>query len=402
MKLPWLISALEADGPIISVHIDTTRTDPQSAAELETRWGMMRDALAADGAPAARLDEIEELLLTPSGIGGRQGRSIFADDQQILVDRMLPAPPLREHAVRGEHPELVPLVQLTSYAIRQLLIVVDRAGADLHLRVPENPSLFQGENPLGEQAQVDGDHDELHKASVGGGSQHGWRAKNIEARVEDSWERNADAVAATVTKVVREHDPEMIMLSGDVRASALLQDALGEEISRRIEVLSGGERGLPPEKTAVKDEVARATREFRRERQRAIVGSFHESQARDGASLAGADDIAAALERGQVDELLVVIGREPESAEELLRAALRTDAGITAVDPALDGIPEGIGALLRWKDDSTPSQRIGSMSGDTRRELAGDGHESYGEQRTGASDALEDTVDQEEEELSRA
>src|SRR5699024_3740482 len=78
VKLPWLTPVLEQSGPFLSVHLDTTRTDPAAASELEARWAQMRSRLGADGAPSALLDESEETVLSPSSLGGRQGRSHFA------------------------------------------------------------------------------------------------------------------------------------------------------------------------------------------------------------------------------------------------------------------------------------------------------------------------------------
>ncbi|MDN6304138.1 MAG: hypothetical protein L0J57_14000, partial [Brachybacterium sp.] len=250
----------------------------------------------------------------------------------------------------------------------QLLIVVDRAGADLHLRSAENPSISHGPNGLGEDSTVDGGHDVLHKASVGGGPQHGWRADNFEARVEDSWERNADAVAGSVEKILRERRVDMVMLSGDVRAMGLLREALGRETHDRLIEVSGGTRGVALDRGSFREELDRATREFITARQEELAARFRESQARDGAAGGGAAEVAQALARGQVEELVLVSGHEPAGIEELLRTALATDASVSALQEDALGIPEGIGALLRWRDESTPSNSIGSMSGDSRRE----------------------------------
>ena len=307
-------------------------------------------------------------MLSPSTLGGRQGRSVFANDDGILVDRVLPAPPLQESAHRGEFPQLLPLLQLIPFAVRQLLVVVDRAGADLHLRAPENPSIAHGPNGLGEDATVEGGHDVLHKASVGGGPQHGWRADNFEARVEDSWERNADAVAEAVERALREHRVDMVMLSGDVRAMGLLREALGRETRDRLLEVPGGSRGAALDRGPFREALTRATEEFIAARQRDLEGRFRESQARDGASVGGATEVAQAIGRGQVEELVFVTGGEPAGIEELLRTALAIDASVSALQEDALGIPEGVGALLRWKDEATPSNSIGSMSGDRARE----------------------------------
>jgi hypothetical protein len=368
VKLPWLTPVLEAEGPVVSVHLDTTRTDPLAAGELEARWARRRADLAADGTPEGLLEEIQESVLSPSRLGGRHGRSVFATDSGILVDRVLPAPPLTESAYRGEFPQLLPLLQLIPFAVPQLLVVVDRAGADLHLRAPEDPSLGHGTNGLGADASVEGGHDVLHKAGVGGGAQHGWRADNFEARVEDSWERNADAVAAAVERTLREHRVDMVMLSGDVRAMGLLREALGRETRERLIEVPSGSRGTTLERGPFREALTAATTEFIAARQRELAERFRESQARDGASVGGAAEVAQALGRGQVEELVFVSGAEPSGIEELLRAALATDAAVSALQEDALGIPEGVGALLRWRDEATPSNSIGSMSGDSARE----------------------------------
>lgn len=368
MRLPWLTTVIENAGPFTTVHLDTTRTDPRTVTELEARWQHLRSALVEDGTPEPLLAQIEETVLAPSSVGGRHGRTIIAVDDEILVDRVLPVPPLEDVAERGDHACLLPLVRLTPYAVSQLLVLVDRAGADLRLRAPQNPSIAQGPNALGDRDTVDGGHDVLHKPNLGRGSRHGWRADNDEARVEDSWERNAGAVAEAVDRIVREQDPAMLLLSGDVRAMSLLKDALGVESRERLREVAGGTRSVGLESDTFREAVSAATEEFVAGRQQQLLARFQESQGRDDASVAGAADVAQSLEQGQVEDLILVTGHEPHDAEALIRGALRTDAGITAVSSEVDGITDGVAALLRWRDEATPSSRISSMSGDSHRE----------------------------------
>ena len=68
MKLPWLKSALEQDGPILSVYLDTTRTDPNAAAELSIRWEQLRTQMVSEGAPTALLDDIHRTVQLPQPI----------------------------------------------------------------------------------------------------------------------------------------------------------------------------------------------------------------------------------------------------------------------------------------------------------------------------------------------
>src|SRR5690625_5269337 len=98
MKLPWLKSALEQEGPILSVYLDTTRTDPTAAAEFSIRSGQLRTQLTAAGAPTHLLTDVERTVLPPSAIGGRHGRAVLASGSEILVDRVLPVPPYQDLA----------------------------------------------------------------------------------------------------------------------------------------------------------------------------------------------------------------------------------------------------------------------------------------------------------------
>lgn len=375
MNLSWLMPVLETEGPFLSIYIDSTRTDPSAASGLSTRWGHFRSKLAAKGAPEEILEEIEETLLEPSPIGGRHGRAILATGSNILVDRVLPAPPRQDSAHWGDEPVLVPLLQVIPYAVRQLLVEVDRSGADLHLRAPENPQITKNDNGLGEDSSVEGGHDELHKSSVGGGSQHGWRSSNLEARVEDSWERNAEAVASKVDAIVRDRQLDMLLLTGDVRAQSLLKDQLSKEALAILKEVPGGTRGVSLDRASFREEMARVTEEFIKSRQKSLADQFTENQSRGGDSVAGASEVAEALQRGQVSELILTIGAEPDNAEELARQALATDAGISTLDAEYATLPEGVGALLRWRDGATPSNSLSSMSRDHGRENATDAND---------------------------
>lgn len=374
MKLPWLKSALENnDGPFLTVYLDTTRTDPTAASEVESRWEQFRGQAAKAGAPENILAEVEESLLRQPSIGGRHGRAVLANADRILLDRVLPVPPQQELIDWGERPVVLPLLQLTPHAVSQLLIEVDRAGADLHLRAPEDPDLTKNVHGRGEDTSIDGGHDELHKSrATGADSGRGWRTDNFEARVEDSWERNAEAVAEQVNKLVRERKPHVVFLTGDVRAEALLKAELHKDVLDRLKELSGGTRGLSLERASFREELAQAVRDHVDATQQEYAEKFRETQGRDTGSVAGSFHVAEVLRRGQVDELLFNPGREPENIEELLHQAILTDAGVYALDDEAFSLPDGIAALLRWDDETTPSNTLSSMSGDPARRDAVD------------------------------
>src|SRR5665647_3043140 len=94
-------------------------------------------------------------------------------------------PPAREEAFHDGVPALMPAAQAEEDAVRYLLVEVDRSGADLTWSGTDTPA------PEPDADHVEGGHDVLHKVRAGG-----WSHRRMQSRAEDSWERNAEAVAA--------------------------------------------------------------------------------------------------------------------------------------------------------------------------------------------------------------
>src|SRR5665647_2404807 len=84
---------------------------------------------------------------------------------------------------------------------------------------------------------VEGGHDVLHKVRAGG-----WSHRRMQSRAEDSWERNAEAVAAELDRAVVEHRPELVLITGDVRAVAMIREELGRPTADLLVEVPGGSR----------------------------------------------------------------------------------------------------------------------------------------------------------------
>src|SRR5699024_2899742 len=115
-------------------------------------------------------------------------------------------------------------------------------------------------------------------------------------------------------------------------------------------------------------EVEAVTDRHIRKREENVAERLREEEGRDGLSAAGAEEVRIALGRGQVSDIVLVDGASPANVEELLFTAVQTDAGVQSAGDDVIELPDGVGALLRWKDDSTPSGSISSLSGDPARE----------------------------------
>jgi hypothetical protein len=151
--------------------------------------------------------------------------------------------------------------------------------------------------------------------------------------------------------------------------------------------------------------VSEALETFRRTRRTAVLDRYREALGRGEAAVTSVDDVVTVLQRGQVAEVVLHedatlpgsslserrlwVGPEPlqiASSESdlaaigvtsgarqmpadvaLIRAALGQDAGLTIASDGQVEVVDGIGAVLRWSDDSTPSESVPTQSDDQSR-----------------------------------
>jgi len=394
VELHWFKPLLGRPAPFVTVHLDATRADASGDEEVAGRWRSLRRELERAGATATVLDEIEERVTRPTGVAGPHGRVVVADGAGVVVDRVLKEPPAQSTAVLDDVPVLLPAVRAADQATRFLLVEIDRQGADL---------TWSDGSGLRDAAKesVEGDHDVLHKAREGGG----WAHRRMQMRAEDSWERNAETVAADLDRQVVEKKPEIVLVTGDVRAVSLLCHAVAPRTKDLLVEVAGGSRADGVKQDVFQQRVAEALEQFRARRREDTLERYRSEIGRGGAAVTSLDDVVTVLQRGQVRELVLHedvtlpdstlsartlwVGPEPlqiatgesdlvgigvtEGARRmpadvaLLRAALGQDAGLTiATDGSVD-VLDGVGAVLRWNDDSTPSEAVPTQSHDQGR-----------------------------------
>lgn len=396
MKLDSLKPLLHHDGPLTTVCLDVSRSEDVGDKEIRSRWNGLRRGLEQHGAPSRTLDLMQELVLRPTHVPGPHGRYLVVSGEQVLFDQVLADPPVRDEAFHDGSPSLLPAVRAADEAVRYLLVEIDRSGADLSW------SGTDSHRPDTELGEVEGGHDVLHKYQGGG-----WSHRRFQARVQDSWERNAEAVSEEVERIVTRYKPELVLVTGDVRAVALLKEAAGHETSAVLTEVPGGARADGVKAESFARHVAEVLEAYRARRREGVVDRLREALGRGDGAVTELGDVVDVLRRGQVEELIVLrnaagdsvahlnerslwVGPEPlqvatnrrelaalgvpdDEARELradiavLRAALAQDAGFTF---ALDGsvtLVDGLGALLRWTDASTPHETAPAYTGDTHR-----------------------------------
>lgn len=400
MKLDSLKPLLHHDGPLTTVCLDVTRGDESSGdREVRSRWNGMRRSLEQSGAPVETVAVIEEAVLRPTHVAGPHGRYVVAAEGRVLWDQVLPEPPARDEAFHDGAPSLVPAVAALDDAVRYLLVEVDRSGADLRWfgAEPRRTGEFTAR-----VEHVDGGHDELHK--VGGG---GWSHRRFQARVHDSWERNAEAVAAELDKAVAEHRPELVLITGDVRALPLVRAAAGHQVGDLLVEVPGGSRADGVKEDVFAQRLEDVLAAYRARRRAGVVERISEALGRGEGGVTSLDDIVDVLRKGQVAELVVLrtaggasvaklnerrlwtgpdplqlgtrrgdlaaLGVPDDAARELradvavLRAVVAQDAGFTYADEGSVDLVDGVGALLRWSDAATPHETAPSYTADRHR-----------------------------------
>jgi hypothetical protein len=394
VKTDWMKPLLGRPGPFVTVYLDGSRGIEAGKRELDGVARTVRRELTEHGAPAALCDAVEERIVRPVRVPGPHGRVLIATEEHgVILERILSEPPTEPSVEYGPVPMLLDAARSADESVDYLLVVVDRLGGDLTWSWGGDPD----RQP--EPVSVEGGHDDITKTKTGSLSD-----KRIDNRAEDSWERNAEAVAREVDRQVVEHRPELVLLTGDVRAVGLVRDALAHRSAQLVVEVPGGSRAAGVHEVSFEGKVREAVAGFRDRRRGAVIDAYREGQGRDDGSVTELGDVVAVLQRGQVSELLlsalvgpgselderelwvgpeaVQLGLTREDVAELgasdgihplpaavalVRAALGQDAGLTFVPDGAAELVDGVGAVLRWHDAGTPSESAPTMSADRGR-----------------------------------
>lgn len=375
MELTWLQPLTNAEGPFTSVHLDVTRADPSTDQALRLRWAGVRRELEAAGAPPELVARIGERVGAATGRHGEASRSVVADGAGVLLDRVMPHRPPRDTCLHGPVPDLVPIARAIDGSVTYLLVEVDRRGGDI--------SVVDSLAGQLEEHEVEGGHDELHKVPGGG-----WAHRRYQNRVEDSWERNAEAVAQDLTKVVERHRPELILVTGDQVARTAVREHLGRAVLDLVVPLDGGGRGDGVNRDAVEADIAAALDRHRQTRTGEALARFQDASGRRTLAASGPQEVAAALTAGAVETLLLhtetlaqqqlwagaramqlgtseddvaALGAQSaaqERADAVLVRALVAQSGDVVFVEAPGMLPGDVGAVLRF--DVRPGEPGGS------------------------------------------
>ncbi|PZF98997.1 baeRF2 domain-containing protein [Micromonospora deserti] len=374
MQLSFLRPLYDRPGPWCSVYVDASANTEDAHPALDLRWRGLRDQLQQQRADLASIEAIEAVVRGHDPMAGDYGLAIFATRGRVVLSEYLSAPPLRDLAAFSSLPHVMPMLAQRGEQVAWVRVLADRAGAD---------AMAVSAGGVPRRAHVAGRESyQLSRVNPGGWSQSRYQRAAVEA-----WHHNAGDVTAATVELADRVGADVVVVAGDVRATGMIAAQLPERWQDVLVRTDAGKRARGADQTLLDDLTVQTIAEVADQRISRALDRFG-MQEDVGAGLGA---VVAALQRNQVDTMLIVddpsatgelwIGPEPtEIATDpgqltamsvadpeqvradaaLVRALVGTDAELTVLGP--DEAPEltdGVGAVLRYVDAGTPGRGIG-------------------------------------------
>ncbi|MFC5818417.1 Vms1/Ankzf1 family peptidyl-tRNA hydrolase [Nonomuraea sp. NPDC050478] len=269
MRLDFIRPLYERPGPYASVYVGGLTARDRSAL-----WTSLCDELERAGGTES--EALREEVLSPG-----PGRAVFAVHGDVVLSEPLPEAP-RPLAAFSPLPLVTPMLMQRGERVPHLRVIIDHAGADVSVHGNGSPR----------KTTVEAEEWPLQKTAQGGFSQ-----RHYEKAVEETWEKNAVAVAQEVDEQVRRTDAQLVLVAGEPHSRSLLCDHLGPRSTGRIQMLERGHRN--------------ATGGFEQDVETALGGWLDDRRAellnrhgeQDGPT--GVARVAQALREGRVHALLM-------------------------------------------------------------------------------------------------
>ncbi|HEX5598782.1 MAG TPA: Vms1/Ankzf1 family peptidyl-tRNA hydrolase [Micromonosporaceae bacterium] len=371
MELSFLRPLYARPGPWASVYLDASQDTADAKSAVQLRWRSLYEQLGDQGAEPETVDALDRVIRGHEPRPGDYGLAAFATDGEVVLAEYLSAPPRADLARYGPLPHVMPLVAQRGEQVAWVRVLANRTGADLD-------SVSVGGVPR--RAHVRGGESfPIRKVKPGS-----WTQKRFQREAETTWQRNANDAARATAELAEIVGAEVIVVAGDPHARAALAGALPDRWQDRLVLTDAGSRAAGADPERLEDVTVQAIAEVAAQHTRSALDRYGQQEGLGD----GLEPVVAALQRSQVDTLLIVddpsstatlwIGPDPTdigmTADELralavpdpvevradaalLRALSATDASIALVDPDEAPLRDGIGAVLRYADAATSGRR---------------------------------------------
>lgn len=341
-----LAEAESTEAPIISAYVDVRPEAhgerPAERNELTVAHARLGEIAASHDPHSPARDSVDadreriERLLEDEDLGGVAGLAIFACDRIGLWEAIRAEAAFDTQVSAGPTAELFQLARLLDDQVSAVVAVVDTNTCRLF--VTRRGGLTERRGP--------DEGPEEHRRRAAGG----WSQARYQRHIDMQDLRFAKEAAAAIDALVGREKPSHVLLAGDERAIAVLETELSGAVRPLVEHVARIEIRANPDD--VRGEIA------------PILAALEEADGEDAAERAiagwragtlgtvGIDGSMAALEAGQVDELII---DETAEIDEDLRAELIRQASLT--DATVEIVREheelrrhdGVAATLRYR-----------------------------------------------------
>ena len=363
-----LTAVFAADGPFVTVHVESESTVEQAADRYAMTWKAVLQELGEKGVDDRTLAAIDAAKGAHDQGASRLVVATPADGTVRLAVSLASAPRRRVVDV-APLPHLLPLVDDVTAQVPHVVVLTDRTGADV------SAYSTSGGAPDAE-ATVKGHAPDIRKVPVGG-----WSHLRYQHRAENGWESNAKEIVDKVVALAQQVGAETVVAVGDQREVGLVHKHLPQHLQDSFVEVPGG-RSRDGSEALVRQRVADllALRVARASLD--LLEDYAQERGQGKRAVDGVEDVVEALRKAQVGTLLLTtdaaaystlfFGPEPlhlatraadlaalgvDSPQEgpmidvLLRAALGSGADVQRVPHELATAPNGgVGALLRYAD----------------------------------------------------
>ncbi|MDK1472121.1 Vms1/Ankzf1 family peptidyl-tRNA hydrolase [Streptomyces sp. 549] len=383
MDLGFLSPLYDRPGPWATVYFATDFPAEDGAARQELHARAAADRLAEQGADDQTCRAVHDALTALPRTPNPPGRALFATSGEVVLETSLAVAPDGDgpHATWAPLPHTAPLLDLADAGPRCLIARIDRLGADFEVRDTEGTR---------EVGRLGGDDWPIRRTPT-----TDWSERHFQNSVENTWERNAAAVAEGITETAEREHADMIVLSGEHRQCITVKERLPHELRAVAVEAEHGTRSPGSNEEAgerkLVGEVADARAWRVRQRAAGVMDRFRAGRVpTDDGRIDAAEGVPALVEAAREHRIATLLLRpdgpdahrevwvgedptqiamrrtearelgagEPMSAradDALIRAAAATGAGALSVSALTDepeqpsGLPVGgLGALLRW------------------------------------------------------
>ncbi|MGW5878164.1 baeRF2 domain-containing protein [Nocardiopsis terrae] len=366
MDLGFLRPLYESDGPVASVHLDTSRDTTDAEKKIELRWRHLREHLAELGTDKATLDVLEEAIgQGDSRAYGDHGQALYASEGRLLGAHTLAETPRQDRASLLPIPDVLPLAVDRDRSVPYVLVALDRIHAKVfaYTAQPAAKPTVEMENE-GYDLQDMESQGRVHPGQRGDAG--GRRADTNVS--QELWKENTAQVAEMVRQAVRKVDAAAIIVGGDDEAIAYLRDNLGpRQLTIPIRVVAGGRGGADAEER-LHEAAEECLRELIREEHAQAFSDYQRKLAHDQA-VRGTESVLPMLSEARVETLLlgsdrinepelwgsyhspVLVDTSPRNLDDpnagfkapasalMLRAAVMSDAGFTELPQTEQSAP---------------------------------------------------------------